>query len=151
MCLGDPKWGVFSCYGGANKNDTLHFYFLQKMLQKCNLKVAQLCSYTCFHCISLAVWWKTAIAGVRRYFDPPYILRGHMTAVHHRWGATSHYLSRWWPRSVSPYGVTLPQRVLNLILWRRCKPEVVHCFNKLQSCAFYLKMIHPKSLLHLEN
>ena len=31
--------------------------------------------------------------------------------------ATSHYLSQWWPRSMSPYGVTRPQWVKIPIVW----------------------------------
>ena len=31
--------------------------------------------------------------------------------------ATSHYLSQCWPRSLSPYGVTLPQWINDLTLW----------------------------------
>ena len=37
--------------------------------------------------------------------------------------ATSHYLSQWWPRSMSPYGVTRPQRINGLSWTGRKKSD----------------------------
>ena len=46
--------------------------------------------------------------------------------------ATSHYLSQWWPRSLSPYGVTRPQWVKSLAPGR-CGCNIVLVIFKLIS------------------
>ena len=46
--------------------------------------------------------------------------------------ATSHYLSQWWPRSLSPYGIVRPQWVNTL----RPKQDGHHFPNDIFKCIF---------------
>ena len=45
--------------------------------------------------------------------------------------ATSYYLSQCWPRSLSPYGVTRPQWVLNPSMHKWLHPSMIKCGMKL--------------------
>ena len=50
------------------------------------------------------------------YKNAPMWMPGHLTDYSHH----CHYLSQWWPRSMSPYGITRPQWVNMVSGWLEC-------------------------------